>query len=29
VNSSKGAKFLQLIAEGEKDKVTVSVAPIQ
>ena len=29
VTSSKGAKFLQLIAEGQKNKVTVSVSPIQ
>ena len=29
VTSLKGAKYLQLVAEGEKDKVTVSVAPIQ
>jgi endoglycosylceramidase len=29
VTSLKGAKFLQLISEGEKNKVTVSVSPIQ
>jgi endoglycosylceramidase len=29
VASLKGAKFLQLISEGEKNKVTVSVSPIQ
>jgi len=28
VTSSKGAKFLQLIAEDEKNKVTISVSPI-
>ena len=29
VISAKGAKFLQLVGEGEKNKVTVSVSPIQ
>ena len=29
VASAKGAKFLQLVGEGEKNKVTVSVSPIQ
>jgi endoglycosylceramidase len=29
VTSSKGAKFLQLIAEDEKNKVTLSVSPIR
>jgi endoglycosylceramidase len=29
VTSSKGAKLLQLLAEGQKNKVTVSVSPIQ
>jgi endoglycosylceramidase len=28
VTSAKGAKFLQLIGEGEKNRVTVSVSPI-